>query len=254
MSGMPKPDQPRFGVLETIAQQHDTRRDFDGVLARYTARIVCPRVRGQRVIEAGCSTGVVTEHLVAVARELHVVEGSQIYADVVRALCPTITSMTCALFNDYQPVEPAEAVVAAGVLHHLNDPVSELKQMATWVVPGGSIHITVPNMTSLHRRLGVAMALNESVYDTSPRNRQFAQPGRYDAERLARDIAAAGLEIVDRCGFFLKPFPHDIMNRIELPEPVLAGLFELGVQLPELATQLYVEARTSVARTAPDRP
>jgi 2-polyprenyl-3-methyl-5-hydroxy-6-metoxy-1,4-benzoquinol methylase len=232
--------------LEEIARTHDTRLDFDGVLARYTADIICPRVTGLRVIEAGCSTGVVTERLVAVASEVHIVEGSRGYAEAVRLRCPTVTSITCSLFEDFRSVDPAEAVVAAGVLHHLDDPVGELKRMATWVRPGGAVHITVPNMTSLHRRLGVAMEVTGSVYDTSARNVRFAQPGRYDAVKLRRDVEAAGLVVADSTAFFLKPFPHEIMNGIEFPEAILRGLFRLGLEFPELACQLYVEARTCV--------
>jgi len=91
--------------------------------------------------------------------------------------------------------------------------------------------------------VNVAMALSESVYETSERNRLFGQPGRYDAETLRSDIEAAGLEVVDSRGFFLKPFPHDVMNRIDLPEATLQGLFKIGFEFPELACQLYAEAR-----------
>jgi 2-polyprenyl-3-methyl-5-hydroxy-6-metoxy-1,4-benzoquinol methylase len=231
-------------VLEAIARSHDTRLDFDGVLARYTAEIICPRVRGLRVIEAGCSTGVLTECLVESASEVHIVEGSRVYADAVRKRCPSIASLTCVMFQDFHPARPADAVIASSVLHHFEDPVVELRRMATWVRPGGAVHITVPNMTSLHRRLGVAMNLTGSVYDTSERNQRFAQFGRYDAERLRHDVEAAGLKVADSCGFFLKPFPHDVMNSIEWQEPVLRGLYRLGLEFPELACQLYVEART----------
>jgi 2-polyprenyl-3-methyl-5-hydroxy-6-metoxy-1,4-benzoquinol methylase len=240
------------GQLEEIARSHDTRQDFDGVLARCAAQIICPRVRGLRIIEAGCSTGVITEQLVMAASEVHVVEGSRRYADTVRTLCPRIASITCSLFEEFCPPNPVDAVVLAHVLHHLEDPVGTLRRMATWVRDGGAIHITVPNMTSLHRRLGVAMALSESVDATSERNVRFVQPGRYNAERLDHDIRAAGLEAVDSGGFFLKPFPHDVMNRIALPEAMLQGLFRLGRELPQFACQLYVEARIrGPIRTSP---
>jgi 2-polyprenyl-3-methyl-5-hydroxy-6-metoxy-1,4-benzoquinol methylase len=248
MSGRPdrpvrRPGDP-IAVLEEIARTHDTHVDFDGVLARYTAEIICPRVRGMRVIEAGCSTGVMTERLLDEASEVHIVEGSRAYAEAVRLRFPGVASITCSLFEDFRPPLAADAVVAAGVLHHLADPVSELKHMATWVRPGGVIHITVPNMTSLHRRLGVAMKVSGSVYDTSERNVRFAQPGRYDAEKLRRDVEAAGLVATDSLAFFLKPFPHGLMNSIDFPEEMLRGLFSLGIEFPELACQLYIEART----------
>src|SRR5436190_7219621 len=87
------------GLLEEIARNHDTGLDFDGVLARYSAQIICPRIKGLRVIEAGCSTGVITEQLVVAASEVHVVEGSRLYADAVRARFPTIAGITCSLFQ-----------------------------------------------------------------------------------------------------------------------------------------------------------
>jgi 2-polyprenyl-3-methyl-5-hydroxy-6-metoxy-1,4-benzoquinol methylase len=249
MNGRPdkrlrRPGDP-IAVLEEIARTHDTHVDFDGVLARYTAEIICPRVRGLRVIEAGCSTGVITERLIDTASEVHVVEGSQAYAEAVRLRFPAVKSIACSLFEDFRPAAAADAVVAAGVLHHLGDPVSELKHMATWVRPGGAVHITVPNMTSLHRRLGVAMKVTSSVYDTSERNVRFAQPGRYDAEKLRRDVEAAGLAVADSMAFFLKPFPHGLMNSIDFSDEMLRGLFRLGLEFPELACQLYVEARTA---------
>ena len=230
-------------VLEEIARTHDTHRDFDGVLARYTAEIISPRVQGLRVIEAGCSTGVITERLLVDASAVHIVEGSSGYAEAVRRRFQSV-SLTCSLFHDFQPQERFDAVVAAGVLHHLEDPVGELTHMAGWVKPGGAIHITVPNMTSLHRRLGVAMHVTGSVYDTSDRNVRFAQPGRYDAAKLRCDVEAAGLVAADSFAFFLKPFPHDVMNGIEFSEDALRGLFRLGIEFPELACQLYIEART----------
>src|SRR5262249_7164641 len=75
------------------------------------------------------------------------------------------------------------------------------------------------------------------------RNVRFAQPGRYDAAKLRCDVEAAGLVAADSFAFFLKPFPHDVMNGIEFSEDALRGLFRLGIEFPELACQLYIEAR-----------
>src|SRR5262249_24712565 len=112
---MRRPDDPT-GVLEKIGRTHDTHVDFDGVLARYTAELICPRVARLRVIEAGCSTGVITERLIDVASEVHIVEGSRAYAEAVRLRFPAVTPITRALFEDFRPSRPADAVVAAGVL------------------------------------------------------------------------------------------------------------------------------------------
>ncbi len=228
--------------LERIGKAHNTHVDFDGVLAKYTGRIIAPQTRGLHVLEAGCSTGVITEMLLAYADRLDIVEGSASYAATVENRHRGRIRMYCTLFSEFQAPCAYDAVVYAGVLHHLTGPVENLKMAGEWIKPGGTIHITVPNMSSFHRELGVAMGISTSVYDTSERNRFFEQPGRFTRERLVRTVADAGLVVKECYGFFFKPFPHGIMNTLELGEDVLDGLFEMGKRHPELACQLYLRA------------
>lgn len=229
--------------LERIGNTHDTHADFDGVLARYTGKIIAPQTRGQRVLEAGCSTGVITEMLLEHAGQLDVVEGSASYAAIVESRFRGRLHMYRSLFEEFHPPSPYETLVFAGVLHHLAEPVAHLRMVAEWVEPGGTIHISVPNMGSFHRRLGVAMGVAVSTDDTSERNRFFEQPGRFTRERLLHAVAEAGLKVEECYGFFFKPFPHEIMNKLNLTDAVLDGLFEMGRQYPDLACQLYLRAR-----------
>lgn len=101
---------------------------------------------------------------------------------------------------------------------------------------------TVPNMLSIHRRLGVAMDLIDSVYDASERNQRFHQPGRFDLLSLKQLVTDFGWRVIEVEGFFLKPFPHDVMERLFPSQDLLEGLFVLGRQYPELASQILIVA------------
>lgn len=228
--------------LEEIAAAHDTHQDFDGILAHYTGLLIAPEVQGKRTLECGCSTGVMTPMLLKYVSSLDVVEGSALYAKITEDKYPGQLRMFVSLFEEFQPEKPYEAIVFAGVLHHIADPVAILRKVSEWLIPGGKIYISVPNMTSFHRRLGVAMELTDSVYETSARNTFFAQPGRFDAARLEETVLAAGLKVNRSEAFFFKPFPHDVMNKMTLETKVLDGLFKMGQAHPDLACQLFLIA------------
>jgi len=228
--------------LERIASMHDTHKDFDGILAYYTGLMIAPKVKGKITLECGCSTGVMTPMLLETVKSLDIVEGSAQYAKVTEEKFPGKLNMYVSLFEDFVPEKQYEAIVFAGVLHHIEKPIEILRIIKKWLTPGGRIYISVPNMTSFHRKLGVVMGLNSSVNDTSERNTFFEQPGRFDMQQLIATIEAAGFKLAHNESFFFKPFPHNIMNELNLSDLMLTGLYEMGRQYPELACQLYLEA------------
>jgi len=229
--------------LEKIANSHDTHKDFDGILAYYTGKLIAPQVKDKITLECGCSTGVMTPMLLEYTNKLDIVEGSAKYAQITEEKYHGRIQMYVSLFEEFHPTQQYDAVVFAGVLHHIDKPVDILEHITKWLRPEGHIYISVPNMTSFHRKLGVAMGVVDSVYETSSRNQFFAQPGRFDMERLIKVCEMANLEIIHKEAFFFKPFPHDIMNQIHLSSEVLDGLFEMGRKMPAEACQLYVVAR-----------
>jgi 2-polyprenyl-3-methyl-5-hydroxy-6-metoxy-1,4-benzoquinol methylase len=182
--------------LEEIANAHDTHKDFDGILAYYTGKLIAPEVKNKITLECGCSTGVMTPMLLEYTDTLDIVEGSAKYAQITEEKYQSRIKMYVSLFEEFNPTKLYDAVVFAGVLHHIDQPVEMLKHITKWLRPEGQIFISVPNMTSFHRKLGVAMGVVDSVYATSDRNQFFAQPGRFDMERLIDICEMANLEII----------------------------------------------------------
>ena len=228
--------------LERIAEDYDTATDFDGVLARFAARLIAEHVRGRRALECGAASGVMTEVLADCAAELEVVEGARTYADALRQRYGPRVEVHNVMLEDFAPRARFDVVVMAGLLHHLAEPGALLARARAWVGDGGKLLVTVPNMQSFHRRLGVAMGGVDTPYATSERNRRFRQPGRFDRERLHALFEASGWRMAEMSGFFFKPFPHEMMTALAPSDDLLEGLFEMGRRHPDIACQIFAVA------------
>ena len=111
------------------------------------------------------------------------------------------------------------------------------------------VHVNVPNAASLHRRLAKAMGLIQELEALSERNVELQQHRVYSLATLQRDLQAAGLRPVEDGGILLKPFTHAQMSTMveALGSDILAGLAVLGRELPELSSEIFVNA-TAEAR------
>lgn len=137
-----------------------------------------------------------------------------------------------------------DLVVCSSLLHEVPDDLALLGAARALLGDGGGLlHVNVPNAGSLHRRLAREMELIGDVHDLSARNRDLGQHRVYDIESLETVLTAAGFASRDRGGYFLKPFTNDQMQGIEFLGPaMLDGLWRLGRALPELASEIFVNA------------
>jgi len=230
--------------LERIAEGYETSTDFDSVISRYAGRLIADKVAGRHVLECGAALGEMTELLLKVA-DVDVVEAAEHYVRLLRQRFGPRLVIHHSLAEHFNPPCRYDVVVVASLLHHFNRPMDVLRHMRSWVVPGGRLIATVPNMLSMHRRLGVAMGVTDRPDAASSRNIRFGQPGRFDRDSIAHLLHDAGWRMTEIGGFLIKPFPNDLMQSLNLSDNILDGLFELGRQLPELASQIMVTAEVS---------
>ena len=235
--------------INEIAYNLDTSKDFDATITRYASKIISPQTAGLNILEAGCSTGEMTKDLINYANSVSIVEGSKQYADCVRKkFGKKLTNLNVCLFEDYLPTYKFEGIVVTGALHHMKSPESFLQHMKNWLLPNGIAWITVPNITSFHRQLGVKMKIIESYSCASERNLRFSQPGRFTMQSMDDLLTHSGFQIIESFGFFLKPFHHELMNKLSLKglltDQVLDGLYLMGKEYEKLACQLYFKVKT----------
>jgi hypothetical protein len=108
------------------------------------------------------------------------------------------------------------------------------------------VHVNVPSAGSLHRRLAVAMGLISDPAEESETQRLLQQRHVYDAAELEQELVDAGFRIRRRGSILVKPFTHAQMQRLVddgfLTPQLLDGLDRLADQLPELGSEIWVDA------------
>src|SRR6185369_7382363 len=230
-------------TLNQIAEGYDVARDFDYYNTKLASRLIVPYCQSKEVIELGCATGEMTEDLLKVTKSLVVIEPSTSYAEKVHDRFGNTLRVINAYSDEITEELAADVLVIAGLLHHLENPVEQLNSCKRFLRPNGYLLATVPNMSSLHRRVGVKSGLLNDIYGTTSRNVRFCQPGRFDKRSLGDLFERSGYEVCELFGYMLKPFSSEQMMGLELEWSVINALFELGKEFEELASQLFVSAR-----------
>jgi 2-polyprenyl-3-methyl-5-hydroxy-6-metoxy-1,4-benzoquinol methylase len=177
----------------------------------------------------GYGTGLITGELLAAGVPLEVLEGSAVLREHALATHPGLT-VHLGMFEEFEPDEPFDAVLALHVLEHVDHPDQLLRHLLGWLRPGGVLVAVTPNARSIHRMLGLQMGLQEKLDDLSPRDHLVGHQRVYDLAGLRAELAGAGLEVTGDFGYFVKPLANSQM--IGWPREVLDGLNGISRQVP----------------------
>lgn len=244
--------------IARYAAAYEANFDFEGVLVAARRRTVLEFLSHRRphvVVEAGCGT----ELLCARTAELGlpfewwvVVEPSSRFAALANSHASTppgarVTVVQAFLEDSVDQVMavcgPADVVICSSVLHEVDDPVEFLTAARRMLAEDGLLYVDVPNARSLHRRLARAMGLIGDEAELSARNRTLGQPRVYDIPGVCAVVEAAGFDVVDRGGYFVKPFTNAQMADIGFVDgALLDGLWTMGRELPDLAAEIFCVA------------
>jgi SAM-dependent methyltransferase len=230
---------------------------FESVMVAYRRRMLLERLalhKPATVLEIGCGSELLYRHYLGQGGQIErwiIVEPGERFAACARASNLPNLHVIQAFFEDATgqigallPASP-QLVICSGVLHEVPDAHRLLAAIAS--VMGGHtlLHVNVPNAASFHRRLAKSMGLIQHLRAMSERNLQLLQHRVYDREALEEDLGAAGLKVTESGGYLIKPFTHGQMERITpaLGDAVLDGLYQLGKEAPEWASEIFAEAR-----------
>lgn len=237
----------RARELERIAQQYHLSADvpdkfIEDICQEYCCDWLASLIQADDdVIEMGYGEGITTARLSGLARRYTVVEGADSLAKVIRQKHSEV-KVVHRLFEDHQPEEPCDRLLALHVMEHVDDPVALGRHLYGWVKPGGELLVIVPNRDSLHRRLAVSMGLQAALDTLSSRDHLVGHQRVYDLPSLESDLRASGFEPFERRGFFLKTLPNGMM--LDYSPALIQALNMLGSELPVTMTaNLAVRAR-----------
>lgn len=216
---------------------------------------LAPRV----VVEIGCGTELLSRAALAAGSTFEqwvIVEPSREFAAGARAQATGGASRIDVIEQLFELaheqvvatcIQAPGLVICSSLLHEVADPHALLGGIRALLELGdGTAHVNVPNARSLHRQLARAMGLISDEAQLTARNELLAQQVVLDAASLAALVEAAGLTVIERGGYFVKPFTHEQMDQLPfLDARMLDGLWLLGRELPELAAEIYVNTRAN---------
>jgi SAM-dependent methyltransferase len=203
-------------------------------------RIVAAIEGRERVLEMGYGTGMTARVLRANNVAVEILEGSPLLVETARAAHPGLVVHE-AMFERFAPGPVFDAVLALFVAEHVDDPVALLRTAAGWLRPGGRLVVAVPNAGSIHRRLAVRMGLQERIDSFSARDELLGHQRVYTLPQLRADVEAAGLDVVEPLGWFLKTLPFSMM--LDYPRELIEGLHRVSPDLPpELLANIAIVA------------
>lgn len=231
----------KFKKLDQISVEYDSEVDFDRYLIEFNFDVLKHHLCGDKILEMGCASGVMTRLLLTKVPRLDVVDGSQMYIDQLTPELGDRVRFVKALFEDYQADAKYSDILLARALEHIDDPVALLKKMAGWLRrdAAAGIHIVVPNADSLHRKLGVAMGMIPSVTSLSERDHKYGHKRVYTRTLLEEHIRAAGLQVNFVTGIYLKPLSNAQMEK--WPRELVDGFYKVGFEFPDACAEVYLK-------------
>lgn len=225
--------------LDEIAVAYDPSDPalfFDYWFKRFEADAVRPWMNMENVLELGGATGESASLIAHDCRKYTVVEGSPVNCEILRHRLPRVEVIE-KFWEDYVPSEKFSDIILFETLEHYSDPVSLLARCATWLQPGGRIHISVPNGESLHRRVAVKMGLQQTALELNENDVRQGHLRNYSRTLLENDVNRAGLKAIYSCGLFLKIVPNYMM--LSWDEELLRGINALASDRIQDAAELF---------------
>lgn len=217
---------------------YDPDTDFDAWYTRATATLIAPRLRaGQKVLELGCATGLMTSLLAPTGVTIVGIERSAAYLARARARAVPKGTFVQAEMSEFDTPERFDHVLATNLLHEFDDPSWLLRRIHRWLAPGGLLHATLPNPSSIHRLAALAEGMISDPLVLSDRAVFYGTRRVWAAVSIRELAMAQGFEVVATGGVTLKPYPNAVMA--QLPAPLLDGLVRAAALVPEYAAMHY---------------
>lgn len=151
-------------------------------------------------------------------------------------------------FIDFTNESLFDVTILSSILHEIEDTEHFLSQAKKITKPGGKILIVVPNKLSVHRILGVQLGYQASLDSKTDTEIQMQQlTGAFSFEELQKKIFRTGLILESMESFFVKLFPHKIMQQLMdrniLSEDSLRIFDQLSQYLPGLGSEIIAVVR-----------
>ena len=210
-----------------------------------------PWVSGPRILELGYVDGLWTDRLVARDFRVDVIEGATRHVEHARARYGETPGVRIfhMLFQEFAPDETYDTIIAGDMIRYLPDPHGFLSHVRTWLGPGGTLIVTVPNSRSLHRRIGTLLGMEASPTAPNRRDQEVGNRHQFDRYDLRLLLTSSGYEVRQLHGCFLKTLSSAQME--SWSDGLLRAFLDVGDELEDYCWFLYAICSKSPDRALP---
>jgi SAM-dependent methyltransferase len=231
----------RAEVERAAAHYYHTPQQLgiDNRTKRFVIERCAPFVKGPKVLELGYVDGEWTDIILAHAPSVDIVEGASRHVEHARARYAGNARLRVfhSLFQEFEPDDKYDTVIAGDMLRYLPDPVSFLKQVRDWLQDDGRLIATIPNSRSLHRRVGSLMNMESTPTQLNQRDIEVGNRRTYDRYEFRSLMVQSGYTIQQLRGCFLKPLSSTQMENWS--DELLRAFLDIGDELEDYCWFIY---------------
>ena len=225
------------------AYQEDFAYSLDNrLILNWYPRRVLRLAGGDSMLDLGLGHGFTVRQFSERFERYTIIDGSSEIIRQFRENYPDVrVDIRLASFEDFHTEEQFDNIVMGFVLEHVDDPAAILRRFRSYLKPGGSIFVSVPNAEALNKRFGYAAGLIDDLTRLSPADELLGHQRLFTVASM-RELAEQEkyrVKIVE--GIFLKPITTAQIQTLHLSEPILNAMLEVGVSYPELCVGILMQ-------------
>lgn len=217
---------------------YDTFNDLDAYPRRYEASLIVKNKAGNKALELGCGSGVMTRDLIDHFDSFTVVD---IWGPGMKKVKKTYGKRVkthVAFIEEFKTKEKFSDIIISSTLEHVENPVLVLKKARDFLAPDGKIHIVVPHGRSLHRLIATTMGYLKKPNQLTKYDKRVGHRRIYIIKQLESDIKRSGLKIIHSEGVLIKFLPGHQM--LLLGTSIINFFVKLGKYFPKIAGEIYI--------------
>jgi 2-polyprenyl-3-methyl-5-hydroxy-6-metoxy-1,4-benzoquinol methylase len=194
-----------------------------------------------RILELGYGEGTISQKLLNDNfRRRTLIEGSAELARKAKIELGEEITVVNSMFEDYNPQEKYDLVIASNILEHVYDPVKVLIKIKGWLTKKGRCIITVPNSESFHRKLAKSAGFIKDTKQLSKRDLIVGHLRVYDLNTLTEDVKKSGLKVLKVEGMVLKFLDNE--SQLKINPEITKALHDVSDEYPaDFCANIYME-------------
>lgn len=223
-------------ISSSSSWYQEEQLDFDIRMIGFRYKSIRQYLKGPFGLELGPAEGQMTRFLKDDFKHLIVVDGASDLLDLIPDYS-NVEKIHC-LFENFKPDKKFETIIMEHILEHVEDPVRLIATAREWLAPGGNMILGVPNGQSFHRLAAVKMRLLDNPCQLNGRDIKLGHRRVYTPGTFRQDIHAAGMNIVEIGGVFLKPLSNQQIQD-SWSDEMINAFYELGKDFAEFCAEIF---------------